>query len=89
MTSFTIALEDDTPTESQVQENTPPSEFKIVLGCISNLTALMTTSENLEAHAIEVYRTSKSSPAEGEEAFNRHWKWAVYQKSGSDYPFIT
>lgn len=89
ITGFSLALDTETPTESQIQENHPPGSFKVILGCIYNLTPLMTVDDNLEAFGMEVFRTSKTSPTEGEEAFNRWWKWSVARVTSGAYPYIT
>jgi hypothetical protein len=89
ISSFSISLEDTTPTTTETQENTPPGSFKIVLGVIHELQAEMAVCENLEAVAVELMRISKATPAAGEEPFTRVWKWAVYQQASGIYPYVT
>lgn len=71
-----ISLDASPPTEDEVNEDSPPTTHKIVLGAVGNRsTPLMIANTNLNLAAVEVFRKSKSSPAEGTEPFNRWWRW--------------
>ncbi len=76
VTRVRISLDSAAPTDDTIAKNTPPVTFKIVLGAIGRNSAKMIVNTNISRVATEVWRASKDSPSEGEEIFDRYWRWA-------------
>lgn len=75
VTGVTISLDTAAPTEDSIAKDTPPVEFKVVLGAVGKQTGKMIVNVNLDMIAQEVFRETKTAPAVGGEPFSRWWRW--------------
>lgn len=75
VTGVTLSLATAAPTEDSVAKDTPPVEFKVVLGAVGKQTGKMVVTTNLDMVAAEVFRETKTAPAVGGEPFSRWWRW--------------
>lgn len=78
VTGVTISLDTAAPTEDSIAKDTPPVEFKIVLGAVGKQTGKMIVAVNLDMIAQEVFRETKTAPAVGGEPYSRWWRWVQY-----------
>jgi hypothetical protein len=78
VTGVTISLDTAAPTEDSIAKDTPPVEFKIVLGAVGKQTGKMIVTVNLDMIAQEVFRETKTAPAVGGEPYSRWWRWVQY-----------
>lgn len=78
VTGVTISLDTAAPTEDSIAKDTPPVEFKVVLGAVGKQTGKMIVAVNLDMIAQEVFRETKTAPAVGGEPFSRWWRWVQY-----------
>jgi hypothetical protein len=78
VTGVTISLDTAAPTEDSIAKDTPPVEFKIVLGAVGKQTGKMIVNVNLDMIAQEVFRETKTAPAVGGEPYSRWWRWVQY-----------
>lgn len=78
VTGVTISLDTAAPTEDSLAKDTPPVEFKIVLGAVGKQTGKMIVNVNLDMIAQEVFRETKTAPAVGGEPYSRWWRWVQY-----------
>lgn len=78
VTGVTISLDTAAPTEDSIAKDTPPVEFKIVLGAVGKQTGKMIVNVNLDMIAQEVFRETKTAPAIGGEPYSRWWRWVQY-----------
>jgi hypothetical protein len=77
VTTASIDISASAPSQDSVARGTPPVSFKVVLGAVGRTSAQMIVNTNISATATEVYRESKSSPAQGQELFTRWWRWSL------------
>jgi len=75
VTGVTISLDTAAPTEDSIAKDTPPVEFKIVLGAVGKQTGKMIVAVNLDMIATEIFKETKTAPAVGGEPFSRWWRW--------------
>lgn len=75
VTGVTISLDTAAPTEDSIAKDTPPVEFKIVLGAVGKQTGKMIVTVNLDMVAQEIFRETKTAPAVGGEPYSRWWRW--------------
>lgn len=78
VTGVTISLDTAAPTEDSIAKDTPPVEFKVVLGAVGKQTGKMIVTVNLDMIAQEVFRETKTAPAVGGEPYSRWWRWVQY-----------
>lgn len=78
VTGVTISLDTAAPTEDSIAKDTPPVEFKIVLGAVGRQVGKMIVDVNLDMIAQEVFRETKTAPAVGGEPYSRWWRWVQY-----------
>lgn len=78
VTGVTISLDTAAPTEDSIAKDTPPVEFKVVLGAVGKQTGKMIVAVNLDMIAQEVFRETKTAPAVGGEPYSRWWRWVQY-----------
>lgn len=76
VTGVTISLDVAAPTEDSISKDTPPVEFKVVLGAVGKQIGKMIVAVNLDMIAMEVFRETVTTPAIGGEPFSRWWRWA-------------
>jgi hypothetical protein len=75
VTGLEIVLENSPPIEDIVLMDTPPPNWRILLGVVDKQSSSMIVHTNLNATASEVYRQSKVVTTVGGEPFSRYWRW--------------